>query len=177
MDFKDITEQREAAKKAYHYAKRNKSIFILNPDSGIGKTRLAVAAFKLSWQYDTYIEKNCFDEVVHAAQRRDPENSLFVPIWKVGVELDQAYFRLEDKMRKLFRARRLLLDELTTEPEGARQSIENLIRHFSDYNKQIIATIPMTLKDFEGYYNGCITRRMSDNGVFIELEGEQFKEK
>jgi len=70
-----------------------------------------------------------------------------------------------------------LLDELTTEPDGAKESIESLFRHFYDHGKQIIATVPMTFDQFTAHYNGCITRRMDDMGVFVELSGDRYRDK
>ena len=176
-DFKGITAQLEAVTKVYHLAKKNRSIIILNPDTGIGKTHLAVAAFKLSWQYDTKIEKDCFGGPTGRRFRYDMHRSVFVPVWKDGKELEHAYYRHEEKMAPLYKARRLLLDDLTTEPDGAKESIESLFRHFYDHGKQIIATAPMTFDQFTAHYNGCITRRMDDMGVFVELSGERYRDK
>ena len=141
----------------------------MSPDTGIGKTHLAVAAFRESWRNDTKIEKDAFGDPTGRLFRYVVQKSVFVPVWKIGKELEHAYYRHEEKMKGLFNARRLLLDELTTEPEGAKEAIEGLFRHFSDYNKQIIATVPMNFQQFEKHYNGCITRRMDDMGSFVEL--------
>ena len=170
----EFNQQRETARDIYKLAKAGKWIILSGSDLGTGKTHLATAAMYLSFNTPDIIKLASGEKV---EQKKIPGKYLFVDICSFGNDLKMAGITLPERIGELRSKNCLFLDEIGREPVEVKTHIESLFGYFYNRRRQIIATTPLSEKDFIKFYGGRTIDRIQERGEFIQLSGRSYRQR
>ena len=165
----EYNNQKELLQRVQELAQQRKWIFLSGSTPGTGKTHLAVIALGLSWALDRY--KN--------GEPPPPETYIYIPVRDFSEQLISLGYDRYNYITDLRRDHRcIMFDEIGRERPDNQiviQSIENIIDNYYNYQKQIIVTTALSLKEMISRYDGSMLDRISEMGEVIEVSGKSYR--